>query len=130
MELNAKSQLKLSRVHPDLQRVIQRAAEITTVEFIVTCGERTLEEQKKLYEQGTTKTLKSRHIPENNLCGMSCAVDIAIMEDGKITWDYSKYEKFSHIVKEAASQVDVKIEWGGDWLKFKDGPHYQLPKGY
>ena len=30
-------------------------------------------------------------------------------------------------VKKAAEDVGVSIEWGGDWSKFKDGPHYQLP---
>jgi peptidoglycan L-alanyl-D-glutamate endopeptidase CwlK len=30
-------------------------------------------------------------------------------------------------VKTAAVEIGVEIEWGGDWTKFKDGPHWQLP---
>ena len=30
-------------------------------------------------------------------------------------------------MKQAAKDVNVPIEWGGNWTKFKDGPHFQLP---
>jgi peptidoglycan L-alanyl-D-glutamate endopeptidase CwlK len=30
-------------------------------------------------------------------------------------------------MKQAAKDVNVPIEWGGDWSAFKDGPHFQLP---
>jgi peptidoglycan L-alanyl-D-glutamate endopeptidase CwlK len=28
--------------------------------------------------------------------------------------------------KQAAKQLDIPIEWGGDWKSFKDTPHIQL----
>ncbi|WP_084494694.1 M15 family metallopeptidase [Alkanindiges illinoisensis] len=28
---------------------------------------------------------------------------------------------------EAAKELNIPLEWGGDWKNFKDGPHYQLP---
>jgi peptidoglycan L-alanyl-D-glutamate endopeptidase CwlK len=31
-------------------------------------------------------------------------------------------------MKAAASELKVDIEWGGDWVTFKDGPHYQLSR--
>jgi peptidoglycan L-alanyl-D-glutamate endopeptidase CwlK len=33
-------------------------------------------------------------------------------------------------MKQAAYELNIKIEWGGDWKSFKDGPHFQLPKGF
>ena len=27
----------------------------------------------------------------------------------------------------AAANLGTPIEWGGDWVSFKDGPHWQLP---
>lgn len=30
-------------------------------------------------------------------------------------------------MKAAAKRVGVPVEWGGDWVKTKDGPHWQLP---
>lgn len=129
MILNASSEVKLKKVHPDLVRVVRRAAKLIKEKsfgFIITCGVRTLEEQKKLLKAGATRTLNSRHIPGKD--GYSKAVDFAVTLDGKIKWDWPLYNKLSKIVKEAAKLEGVNIEWGGDWKSFKDGPHFQLPK--
>ena len=40
--------------------------------------------------------------------------------------DWLMYHQIAAAMKEAAKQVGVPIEWGGDW-KMKDGPHWQLP---
>jgi peptidoglycan LD-endopeptidase CwlK len=129
MQLNNTSIKKLSGVHPDLVRVIKRAATLVDAEgvsFIVTCGVRSLEEQKKLVAAGFSKTLNSRHIPapRNNL---SHAVDLAVTVGDTITWQVPAYKKLAKIVKAAAKLEIVVIEWGGDWEKFFDGPHFQLP---
>jgi peptidoglycan L-alanyl-D-glutamate endopeptidase CwlK len=125
--LNSSSEAKLKKVHPDLVRVIKRAAKIADdIGFIVTCGVRTLEEQKELLKKGATRTLNSRHIPGAD--GYSKAVDLAVTIDGKIKWDWPLYSKLAGIVKDAAKLEKVTIEWGGDWKSFKDGPHFQLPK--
>lgn len=127
MILNSSSEAKLKKVHPDLVRVIKRAAKIAKdIGFIVTCGVRTLEEQKELLKKGATRTLNSRHIPGAD--GYSKAVDLAVTIDGKIKWDWPLYSKLAGIVKDAAKLEKVTIEWGGDWKSFKDGPHFQLPK--
>ena len=36
------------------------------------------------------------------------------------------YEKIAEAFKEAALELDVKILWGGQWKKLRDGPHFQL----
>lgn len=119
MTLDDRSLKRLEGVHPDLIKVIQKAAEITTVDFIVTEGLRSLERQKKLLAAGASQTLKSRHLTGH-------AVDLAVKVDGEVRWDWPLYDKLAVIVKEAAEQVEVPLEWGGDW-KWRDGPHYQLP---
>lgn len=119
MELDVKSQYKLSTVKPDLQSVIIKAAEITDIEFVVTCGIRTKQEQEALVAKGASKTMKSKHLTGD-------AVDLAVKVDGKITWDWEQYKALSKIVKHAAEHVGVPIVWGGDWTSFRDGPHYQL----
>ena len=127
MILNTSSEAKLKKVHPDLVRVVRRAAKmVKDIGFIITCGARTLEEQKLLLKKGATKTLNSRHIPGKD--GYSKAVDFAVTIDGKVKWDWPLYAKLATIVKEAAKIEKVPIEWGGDWKSFKDGPHFQLPK--
>jgi peptidoglycan LD-endopeptidase CwlK len=129
MIINSTSEGKLKKVHPDLVRVVYRTAKLIKEKdfgFIITCGARTLEEQKKLLKAGATRTLNSRHIPGAD--EYSKAVDFAVTLSGKVRWDWPLYSKLSSIVKEAAKLENVPIEWGGDWKTFKDGPHFQLPK--
>lgn len=128
MILNNASLKKLEKVHPDLVRVVRRAALDTrdpVVGFVITCGVRTLAEQKLLVAKGASKTMRSRHIPGKN--GFSHAVDFAVTLNGKVRWDWPLYAALAKIVKAAAEKEKVTIEWGGDWKSFKDGPHFQLP---
>lgn len=135
MPLNTRSLSKLTEVHPDLQRVILRAATIYHGQFLVTEGVRSLEKQKLLKAKGASQTLRSRHVPESNACGQACAVDLAVwldadedgvVEEGEVRWDWPLYVTLATAVKEAAELEGVPIDWGGDWQSFKDGPHFQL----
>lgn len=128
MKLNTSSIAKLRGVHPDLVRVVHRCAadwKDADTGFIVTCGVRTLAEQKILKAKGASKTLRSRHIPAAN--GYAHAVDLAYLIKGQVRWDWPLYERLAVRMKAAAKAEKVPIEWGGDWVSFKDGPHYQLP---
>jgi len=128
MEFSKTSLSRLKGVHPDLVRVVTRCAKDWTDKqftFGITCGVRTLEEQKILVSKGASKTLKSRHIPAAN--GYSHAIDVVAFIDGKVRWDWPLYDKISKAMKAAAKAEKVPIEWGGDWRTFKDGPHWQLP---
>lgn len=128
MQLGSTSVSRLKGVHPDLVRVVNRCAKDwkdKQFTFGITCGVRTLEEQKILVKKGASKTLKSRHIPAPN--GYSHAIDVVAFIDGKVRWDWPLYDKISKSMKAAAKAERVPIEWGGDWVSFKDGPHYQLP---
>lgn len=128
MLLSKSSEAKLKGVNPDLVRVVLRCAKDwkdTQFTFGITCGVRTLEEQKVLVKKGASKTLKSRHIPAKN--GYSHAIDVVAFIDGKVRWDWPLYDKISKAMKAAAKAEKVPVEWGGDWVSFKDGPHYQLP---
>ena len=128
MILNASSQAKLKRVHPDLVRVVNRCVKDwkdKELGFIITCGARTLEEQKLLVAKGASKTMRSRHLIAKN--GYSHAIDVAATLNGKVRWDWPLYDKIAKAMKAAAKAEKVPVEWGGDWVKFKDGPHFQLP---
>lgn len=118
--LGSKSIQRLTGLHADLVRVVHAAARASDLDFCVLEGLRTLDRQKQLLAQGATTTLKSRHRTGH-------AVDLAAMSDGEIRWDWPLYYKLADIVKAAAAAEKVPLEWGGDWRKFKDGPHWQLP---
>ncbi len=123
--LSEKSLTKLDGAHPDLVKVIKRAALISPIDFTVLEVLRTVARQKELVAKGASKTMKSRHLPGPD--GKSRAVDIAPMDGGQVSWSWPLYNKLAPIIKQAAKDVGVSIEWGGDWRTFKDGPHWQLP---
>ena len=116
---------KLEGVHPDLVRVIKRAAALTDQPFQVLEGLRSRERQKQLVARGASKTMNSRHIKAAN--GYGHAVDIAPLDNGKVSWNWNLYYPLADAVKQAAKDEGVNVEWGGDWKSFKDGPHWQLP---
>lgn len=127
--LSARDEAHLKKMHPDLARVVRRAAadwEVAGQIFFITCSLRTMTEQKALMAAGATRTLRSRHLPgrTNNL---SHAVDLAVKIGGTLKWDWPLYANLAKAMKAAAAAEKVSIEWGGDWKSFKDGPHYQLP---
>lgn len=117
----SRSRRALTGVHPDLVKVITRALRLSDIDFVVTEGLRTKQRQSILVKHGASKTMNSRHITGH-------AVDIAAFVDGQIRWDWGLYTTLSNTVKQAAKELDIKIEWGGDWHTFKDGCHFQLPK--
>ena len=117
--LNSRSEWNLRGVHADLVKVVHRAAEISPVAFTVIEGLRTVERQKQLVAQGASKTMNSRHITGH-------AVDLAPHRpDGQIAFDWPLYYKLAPAMKQAAQELGVAIDWGGDW-KWKDGPHFEL----
>lgn len=118
--LGSRSLKRLEGVHPDLVRVVKRAISISAVDFTVTEGLRTISRQRQLVAAGASQTLNSRHLTGH-------AVDLAALVGGKVSWDWPLYHTIAKAMKEAARLENVPLEWGGDWKRFKDGPHFQLP---
>ena len=145
--LDERSRRRLQGVHPRLVEVVERAAELTPVRFVVTEGVRTVERQRQLVAQGASQTMASRHITGH-------ATDLAAVMDGEIRWDWPLYPRIAEAVREAASELGTPIVWGGAWGRllndvdsaaeamdayvaerraqgrrpFMDGPHFELAK--
>lgn len=119
--LSKRSVDRMKGVHQDLVRVVHRAIEITTVDFSITQGLRTVEEQARLVAGGKSKTMQSRHLTGH-------AVDVVAMPGGVVSWEMKHYEAVSRAFKEAAAELRIPIVWGGDWKSFKDGPHFELDR--
>lgn len=135
--LGQRSLSRLEGVHPDLVRVVKKAAALSDLDFTVLEGLRTLDRQKQILKQGATKTLNSRHITGH-------AVDLAPMIDGKISWDWPLYHRLAEYMRSASVSENVPIRWGGTWKllsaingpitakvlsrSFPDGPHFELPR--
>ncbi|WP_298699176.1 M15 family metallopeptidase [uncultured Brevundimonas sp.] len=154
--LGARSRAELKGVHPDLVRVTERAIQITTQDFSVHDGLRTLEEQKRLVASGASKTLNSKHRPQSD--GFGHAVDLVPFVNGKMRWEWDAIYPIAAAVWHASAELDVPIRWGGTWgplsaikpgtpgamraaveayaaarrrvgkSAFLDGPHYELAR--
>ena len=119
--LGARSVMRLKGVHPDLVKVVERAIQITTVDFTVLEGLRDPARQKVLVDSGASQTLNSRHITGH-------AVDLGAWVDNQVDWSWPLYGQIAKAMKTASQELGIPIEWGGDWKSFKDGPHFQLPR--
>jgi hypothetical protein len=94
---------------------------IQHVDISILCGYRGKEDQDKACAAGNSKAPfpTSRHN-----CSPSQAVDVAPFP---IDWnDLKRFKELGALVKERAAVLGIPIEWGGDWKKFVDLPHYQL----
>lgn len=116
-----KSSEKLSQVHPDLQMVFNEAIKDSPLDFSITEGIRTRERQKALFDAGKSQTMNSRHLTGK-------AVDIAVIKDGEVTWDFKYYQLVADHIKKIAKKLDVPVTWGGSWVSFRDGPHFELDR--
>lgn len=137
MKLDPTLASRLKDVHPDLVRVVRRAAELSKIPFSVVEGRRSLARQKELLKVGATRILRSRHITGH-------AVDLVPLIEGKPRWDWSLYLKLAQSVRAAAVREQIPVRWGGTWellnpvkgaitpemlsRKFPDGPHFELPR--
>lgn len=119
-KFSARSLEKLNTVHPDLQLVMMQAITLTPIDFAITEGIRTAEKQRILVIRGASRTMNSRHLTGH-------AVDAVAFIGREVRWDWPLYELIATSVKQAAQNLKIPIEWGGDWKRFKDGPHFQLP---
>lgn len=148
-KLGSASLKKLEGVHPDLVKVVKRAIEITTQDFSVTDGVRTLARQKELVAKGASKTMNSMHLKQKD--GLGHAVDLVPYVNGRVVWDWNYIWPVAKAVQAAAKELGVTLTWGSVWDKpltslssdlkaevegykkrragksvFLDGPHYQL----
>ncbi|MNU73350.1 Peptidoglycan L-alanyl-D-glutamate endopeptidase CwlK precursor [compost metagenome] len=119
--LSKRSRARLVGVHPDLVAVVERAIQITGVDFMVTEGLRSVTRQKELFAAKATRTMNSRHLTGH-------AVDVAALVGGQVRWDWPLYSRVAAAFKQAALERGTPIIWGGDWKSLKDGPHFELDR--
>ena len=151
-KLSSRSKKKLDGVHPDMVAGVERAIELTDVDFGVTYGVRTLAEQKKLVASGRSQTMKSKHLIQDS--GYSHAVDVVAYDGKDVVWEINVYDNICDAFKQAAIEKGVAVKWGAAWSEgdirsykgtaefhmnryidlrrsqgrrpFIDGPHFEL----
>lgn len=146
--LGAASRAHLAGVHPRLVAVVERAITITTQDFCVQEGVRSIQTQREYVERGVSKTMHSMHLRQPD--GYGHAVDLVPWIDGAARWEWGAIYPIAEAMRQAARDEGVELVWGGAWDRkltelrarpmreaaaycrrhpgpdFLDGPHYQL----
>ena len=104
---------RLERVHPAMTGVVERAIQLTEVDFGVTQGIRTLEEQKANVAAGRSQTMASKHLLQDD--GFSHAVDVVAYVGSDVSWELNLYDDICDAFKKAAEELGVSIKWGAAW---------------
>ena len=112
-KLSGRSLGKLEGVHPVLVDTVKRAIEVSSVDFGVIYGVRSLAEQKRLYEAKRSQTMKSKHLVQED--GYSHAVDLMAYDGSDPSWDIVMYDDIADAMKQAALETGAKICWGAAW---------------
>lgn len=98
-------------------------------------GYRTPQEQNNLFHKKPKVTnldgFKNKSYHQSGF-----AVDIFCLDEGKACWNECeyKYTEVSNVIKdefelmksEGIFKENEFLEWGGDWKRFKDLPHFQI----
>lgn len=119
--LSKASRARLVGVHSELVAIVERAIELTPVDFKITEGLRSVTRQKELFAAKATQTMNSRHLTGH-------AVDVVALVGGSVRWDWPLYGRIAAAFKQAALERGSPIMWGGDWKTLKDGPHFELDR--
>lgn len=107
-KLSQRSLSRLEGLEPELIGVVNRAIELTNVDFGVTCGIRSKAEQEKLVASGASQTMRSKHLEGR-------AVDVVAYIGPRITWELNVYDNIADAFKKAADELDVPLRWGAAW---------------
>ena len=107
-KLSSRSEGRLEGINPQLIEVVKTAITLTKVDFGVTCGMRTVEEQEKLVASGASQTMKSKHLEGR-------AVDLVAYVGPNVTWALNKYDEIADAMAAAAKQKGVALKWGAAW---------------
>lgn len=118
---SARSRRALKGVHPDLVAVAEDALALSPIDFRVIEGLRSPARQAELVRAGASRTLNSRHLTGH-------AIDVVALVNGEVRWDWPLYPRIAAAFKQAARTRGVKLVWGGDWARLRDGPHFELAR--
>jgi peptidoglycan hydrolase-like protein with peptidoglycan-binding domain len=150
-KMDPASEARLAKVNPQVaSRVRAMAADLKAkgVNVMVTSGYRTFKEQTALYAQGRQSLGAVNALRKDaGMSPISATENKGVVTKVKAGGSFHNYGLAVDVVPlKANGQPDWKapsstwkaigaagkkqgLEWGGDWAKFKDQPHFQLTGG-
>ena len=136
--LDERSAKNVATLHMKVQQLFRNwIAECQVVaaahdyEYKAISGNRTWEEQAKIYAQGRTAPGKivTNAKPGYSNHNYGIAVDMGVFKAGKYLDASSPSEAEAFHRKAAQIAEKYNIEWGGSWSSFKDYPHFEYKTG-
>jgi peptidoglycan L-alanyl-D-glutamate endopeptidase CwlK len=125
-KLSSRSRSRLDGINPVLIEIVEEAIKDSPFDFGIpqSGGLRTAEDQNKLFNQNVSKCdgydKKSYHQSGN-------AFDIYAYVNGRASWETKHLKPIAeHILKVADECFNIQLTWGGNWVNFKDLPHFQI----
>jgi len=126
-KLSKRSLARMDGVDERMVRVVQTAISLTSIDFGVIQGLRTIQEQRELVAKGASQTMKSKHID-------GLAVDLMAYVGSRGSWELSLYDNIADAMKLAAIEEGVAIRWGAAWhipdIREWDGTMQDAMDGY
>lgn len=122
---------KVQKTFRDWIMECQILAKALGYEYKAISGNRTWDEQAKLYAQGRTSPGKivTKAKPGYSNHNFGLAVDMGVFKSGKYL-DASNPSESEACHRRAAEIAEkYNIEWGGNWTSFKDYPHFEYRTG-
>ena len=102
------------------------AAKAKGIDLLVTSTYRDNESQNALYAQGRTTpgNVVTKAKAGQSWHNWRCALDVVPLVNGKAIWDDpALWKQVGEIGKSCG------LEWAGDWVTFKEFPHFQYTGG-
>lgn len=142
MKTDAVTVSRIELMHPKVREEVRRMYEAICLALTgravcrFTHTLRTFEEQEALFAQGRSrpgkKVTNARGGASYHNYGL--AFDICLIVDGKTaSWDMKSdfdQDKKSDWMEVVAIVKSYGWEWGGDWARFPDAPHFQKTFGF
>ena len=118
-KFSRQSEEKLRTCRIELQTVLREA--IKHCDFTVVCGFRDQDEQNKAVEEGRSQLAWPN---SNHNTWPSYAVDVAPYP---INWkDEKEFYYLAGMILGIASQLGIRLKWGGRWKTLVDLPHFEI----
>ena len=145
MGFSKTSEARLSTCESYLQKVFNKAIELSHIDFGIAQGERTIELQRQYFNEGKSKVnpdaytqevlpLKGKHIT-NLAYTKAGAVDIYAYINGAASWDVKSLCYIAGVIMSIDKSLENRMRWGGNWnmdgeiisdQNFQDLPHFEM----
>lgn len=141
---------KLTQVHPKLISTLKRAAAKLPFDVVICQGARTNEQCYENFGKGRTPAecikgncpakYSNPHLAKVTFLGHALSSNHRIQADGfghavdaapapyNPKESYERQKQLADAVLQAAKELGFAITWGGNWIKTKDFPHFELAK--